>query len=246
MFLKGSFVGRHKILSGLGAFVLLVALFLGYRMKGPYRFYRVDFVKPAPGDAAEPAVLEVGVAKRDITPDLSQYDTWTDADGNSRYEPDRGDTYEDRNGNGKFDAVWLAGFSSNRPAKEVHDPLWARAIAFRNNGVTVVMVTLDSIGIFHEKFIKVRKMLDPGLGIDPVMFSCLHDHEAPDTMGIWSYSLVRPRFDYGYMAKVQHACKEAVEEAVRNLQPAEMILAEVTFLFFSIPRPRATNIPSLR
>jgi len=59
------------------------------------------------------------------------------------------------------------------------------------------------------------------------MFSSLHDHEAPDTMGIWSYSLLRPDFGHDYLERVLVACKEAVEEAVRSLEPAEMICAEV-------------------
>src|SRR5512136_667002 len=165
-----------------------------------------------------PGVLEVGGAKRDITPLLDTYDTWVDADNNGKFEPAKGDTYTDKNGNRTFDFVWIAGFSNIRPAKGVHDPLWARAIAFRNNGVTVVMVSLDSIGVFYDRFIEVRKEIDPSLSIDHVMVSSLHNHEAPDTMGIWSYSIFRPRFDRPYMARVQKACKEAVEEAVKNLQ----------------------------
>ena len=212
----------------LTALILVLASFLGYRTIGPYRSYRADIMKLAPGQSVQTDTLEVGVARRNITPHLDEYDPWVDADNNGRFEPKKGDTYTDRNGNGTFDFVWLAGFSNNRPAKGVHDPLWARAIAFRNSGVTVVMVSIDSIGIFNEKFIKVRKMIDSSLHIDHVMFSSLHNHEAPDTMGIWSYSVVHPRFDHKYMAFVQQACKEAVEEAVRNLQPAETILAQVT------------------
>jgi len=227
-----SFLKRHKVLRfsllSLLALTLLVVLWLGYRSIGPYRSYRADMMKPAPGQSTQPGALEVGVAKRDITPLLDTYDPWVDADNNGKFEPAKGDTYTDKNGNGTFDFVWIAGFGNNRPAKGVHDPLWARAIAFRNNGVTVVMVSLDSIGIFHEKFIEVRRMIDPALGIDHVMFSSLHNHEAPDTMGIWSYSVLRPRFDSRYMAQVQKACKEAVEEAVRNLGPADAILAQVT------------------
>ncbi|MBI4557230.1 MAG: hypothetical protein HY706_06580 [Candidatus Hydrogenedentes bacterium] len=215
-------IRNHKILTTLFILIILFAGCLGYRMKGPYRSYRLDVIKPAPGESVTPGTLEVGVAKRDITPDMSKYDTWSDVDGDFHYRPDRGDTYQDLNKNGKFDAVWLAGFHSDRPAQGVNDPLWVRAIAFRNNGVTIAMATIDGIGIFHEKFIKVRKMIDPSLKIDHVMFSSLHDHEAPDTMGLWSYSPFRPQFDYDYMALVQRACKEAVEEAVRNLQPVEM------------------------
>ena len=227
-----SFLKRHKILSyfllSVLILVLLLASWVGYRSIGPYRSYRADLMKPAPGQSARAGTLEVGVAKRDITPVMDNYDPWVDANNNGKFEPNKGDTYTDKNGNGTFDFVWIAGFNNNRPAKGVHDPLWARAVAFRNNGVTVVMVSLDSIGIFHEKFIDVRKMIDPSLGIDHVMFSSLHDHEAPDTMLIWSYSPLRPRFDYKYLELVQKACKEAVEEAVRNLQPADMILAQVT------------------
>lgn len=225
------FVRRHKVLSAmLGCFlvfILTLAGILAHRMRGPYRSYRLDFVRPHPTSPFQPGVLEVGVAMRDITPDLSRCDPWTDADNNGKYDPSRGDTYEDRNGNGKFDAVWLAGFSNNRPAKGVHDPLWVRAIALRNNNITVVMVTLDSIGIMHEKFIRVRKSLDPNLHITHVMFSCTHNHEAPDTMGLWSYSPIRPDFDHAYMDFVLKACKEAIEEAVRNRQPADMICAQV-------------------
>lgn len=233
----GEFLMRHKILTAFLLLVLLFAGWVGFRMKGPYRSYRVDFVKPAQGQTLTPGAIEVGVAKRDITPDLSQYEPWNDVDGDGRYKSDK-DTYEDRNGNGKFDAVWMAGFSNNRPAKGVHDPLWARAIAFRNNRVTVAMVTLDSIGMMHDKLIPVRKSIDPSLNVDHVLFSSTHNHEAPDTMGNWSNNnidsvgsvlklVVKPNFDDAYMAKVQQACKEAVEEAVKSLQPADMTIASI-------------------
>jgi len=225
MFSEDSFLRRHKIISVLIMLLVIVVVFLGLRLRGPYRSYRIDYVKTGEG---EPGRLEVGVAMRDITPDLSRYDTYNDLNDNNRYEPDKDETYNDRNGNGKFDAVWMAGFNSNRPAKSVNDPLWVRAIAFRNNGVTIAMVTIDSIGIFHEKFIEVRKAIDPSLGIDHVMFSSLHDHEAPDTMGIWSGPFPWPwNFDDNYMRLVQDMCKEAVEEAVNNLELADMYCVPV-------------------
>ncbi len=229
---KKSFIRRHKILTLLGLLVLLLLGFLGYRMIGPYRSYAVDFVVTGSGEA--PGVLQVGVAKRDITPDLSLYDTYNDADNDNKYRPKTGflshfelakgpDTYNDRNKNGKFDPVWIAGFGNDRPAKGVHDPIWARAIAFRNNGVTVAMVTCDAIGLFHDKIIDIRKRIDPSLKVDHVIVSSLHNHETPDTMGNWSGLVPNPwSFDYANLERVKNACKEAVEEAVRNLQPAEM------------------------
>jgi len=107
-----AFLKRHKIL----AFVLklflvlgvLLVLFLSYRTIGPYRSYRADMMKPASGQTVPTGTLEVGVAKRDITPHMDEHDPWVDADNNGRFEPKKGDTYTDRNGNGTFDFVWIA------------------------------------------------------------------------------------------------------------------------------------------
>src|ERR1019366_9764555 len=115
-----SFLKRHKVLAysllSVLALALLLALWLGYRSIGPYRSYRADMMKPAPRQGGQPGTLEVGVAKRDITPLMDTYDTWVDADNNSKFEPAKGDTYTDKNGNGTFDFVWIAGFGNKRPA----------------------------------------------------------------------------------------------------------------------------------
>ena len=237
MFSEDSFFRRHKILTTLLVLLLVVIvtpfLWLQARARGPHHNYELDFMVPEPGAAAEPGVLQVGVAKREITPIMDQYDPWVDVNDNNKFDPDV-DTYTDRNGNGKFDGVWLAGFGTNRPAKGVHDPLWARAIAFRNNGVTMVMVTIDSIGIYHNEFVTVRKMLDPALDIDHVVFSSTHCHEVPDTMKIWSFAFRFKGmdipifgFDQAYMDFVNFNMKEAIEAAVRDLEPADMYCAQV-------------------
>jgi len=165
---------------------------------------------------------------------MEDYDTVVDADNDNAYRPKSGflsffkafagpDTYIDRNHNGKFDAVWMTGFNLDRPAKGVHDPIGVRALAFRNNGVTVAMATLDAIGLFHDRVIDIRKRIDPRLKVDHVIVSCLHNHESPDTMGIYSEPIPTPwTFDAPHMERVLNACKEAVEEAVTHLQPAEM------------------------
>ena len=52
-----SFLKRHKLfacsLLGVLALALLLGLWLGYRSIGPYRSYRADMMKPAPGQALE-------------------------------------------------------------------------------------------------------------------------------------------------------------------------------------------------
>jgi len=225
------FFRRHWIFTSLliAFLVLLVTafVFVRIRMHGPYRDYRVDleFIS-APAGEADQTPLFVGVAKRDITPDLAQFDPWVDADGNSKFEPEKDDTYTDRNGNGDFDFVWLGGFDENRPAQEVNDPLWTRAIAFRHRETTVVLVSIDCVGLTHERFIKLRKSIDHARhGITHLAFSSTHTHNSPDTMGIWSYRPVFGRFNEEYVESILTKSREAILEAVGNLQPAEAIIA---------------------
>lgn len=224
-----SFMSRHKIITGIAGVFLVVFLtafgFIRYRMHGPHRDYEVDLVLPAPGQWAPVDELEVAVAVRDITPNMDEKDTWVDVDNNNRFNP-KIDTWEDRNGNGDFDLVWIAGFGIDRAAKGVNDPLWTRAMAFRNNGVTVAIVSIDSIGMTYDRYITIRKMIhEANPEIDHVAFAATHSHEVPDTMGIWSYwFLWGSRFDEAYLRMVQESARDAVLEAVQKLQPADAVI----------------------
>lgn len=223
---------RHPVLFPLGLFLvaLLLAGFVWVRMRmhGPYRDYRVDTEFTSAPATVTNAPLLAGVAVRDITPDLAQFDPWQDADGNSKFEPEKGDTYEDRNGNGTFDFVWLGGFNMNRPAQGVNDPLWARAVAFRHGGVTVALVSIDCVGLTHERFIKARKLLEArGVRPDYVLFSSTHTHNSPDTMGIWSYRPLFSKFNEAYVDFIIEQACDAVAEAVAKLAPVEVTLASV-------------------
>ncbi len=254
MFSEDSFIRRHKIITGLALVLVLCVLWFLSLRRGPFHNYSVDMMIPADGKGTEAAgPLQVGVAVRDITADLEQYDSWTDGNNNAKYDKvedcikgwqkplvsainkkfkiydaekaaKSGDTFVDKNGNGRFDGVWIAGFGSNRPAKGVHDPQWTRAIAVRNNGVTVVMVSVDAIGLFDSDIVAIRKMINPALKVDHLVVSSTHNHEVPDTMGNWCGPV--PQFNCGpYVEKIQRLTKEAVEEAVAALEPCDMYCA---------------------
>lgn len=220
-----SFIREHKLFSTFIALMLLGALWFRGRLQGPYPDYELDFILPETMTET-PGGLEVGVGMEEISPDLALYDDWVDVNDNSRY--DEGvDTFTDRNGNGKFDAIWMAGFNSNRPAKGINDTPWTRAIALRNNGVTLVLVTIDSVGIFQNDFIAVRESVNPDLGIDHILFSSSHTHETPDTMKIWSGPTPIFGYDERYMDMVREKTRAAVERAVFSLQPADMYCTTV-------------------
>lgn len=111
--------------------------------------------------------LQVGFAKRVITPPLS----------------------------GR--PVYLAGFGQNRPATGVHDDLE-----------------------------KTRGLLASRLS-RPVylLVASTHNHQGPDTLGLWGPSPLQSGVDPAYLEVVRERAAEAAAEAVESLQPARLVLA---------------------
>ena len=213
---------------GFLAILLLIIIlgggwgYLNIRDRNPG--YKLDLKLPGVKSRADE--LLIGVAKRTITPPLK--DTWVDADSNARYEPDKGDRYIDKNGNGKFDAYWMAGFQQNRPASGVHDDIWARAVVFDAGNASVAWVVLDAIGFFHDDVITVRQQIaETGLGIDHVIVSSTHNHEVPDLMGLWGPKLYKSGVNREYMQLVKDRAVEAITEAWDTRRPAFIELAKI-------------------
>ncbi len=149
-------------------------------------------------------------------------------------------TGDEGEGNGKFDGLWLAGFSSNRPATGVRDPLWARTVAVENGDTLMTITSVDAVGLFYDDVVRIRERAAellaaerPDLDVDYMMVSATHVHEAPDTMGQWTGEVdpevniptksgVNPR----YMANLIERTARSIANAAAALQPAEMRAAE--------------------
>ena len=189
----------------MAVFALLLIFVLFVTTRGPHRGTSIDITFPEPGKWGQVNQLEVGVGVRDITPKIELYDSWVDVDADGTFDPDI-DQYEDRNGNGTFDLIWLAGFGNKRAAQGINDPLWARAIAFKNNGAIIVLVSIDSIGITHERYLDIRERLKEQVPqITHVSFAATHTHNAPDTIGLWSYKeFIGRKFDANYVLSLIH------------------------------------------
>ncbi len=150
--------------------------------------------------------------------------------------PDEGE------GDGKMQGMWLAGFSSGRPAqfcpaekigcdgpdccvsKYAHDNLKVQVAAMRYNDVTVVFASVDSIGWFHSDLAEVRRRVAQQADVDLLIMAGTHDHEAPDTAGQWgpgNPAPVQTGRDPKFIENIYRKSTEAIVEAVGNMQPAE-------------------------
>ena len=236
-------------MAAIAVVLLLAVLFFWSRTRGPYHDYELDTVSDA--GAPVSVTLQAGVAKRDISPPPGTYDTWTDADGDGIFR-EGVDSYEDANGNGRFDPLWLAGFDNPRAAQGMAQPIDVRALALRNNGTTVVLVTADMIGVVHNDVLAIREAVDPALGIGHILISATHTHEVPDPVGMWSHPVPFISFEPSYIDFVRPRIVEAIEDAVAALEPAEMycvqtVVPEEGFVRDSrLPRVMDPNLYAFR
>jgi hypothetical protein len=167
--------------------------------------------------------LKAGFSAVPITPQVP--DTWIDHNSNAKYEPKKGDTYRDGNGNGEFDAVWMAGFSRKRASNGIHDPLWARTMVIDDGNARFSLTSIDAIGLFHDELIDIRKRISSTAGITYSIVTSTHVHEAPDLMGLWGPKLLKSGVDEDYLEYVKNQIVRSIEEAAGNLRPARIKFA---------------------
>lgn len=179
-------------------------------------------------DFDDDASIEVGFAAVEITP--LAWETWTDVDGNGEYgsgvdsfedcgvdrlcEGDPGWTAADEGeGDGVFQGLWLAGFGNARAMSEVADPIWARATWLEQGNTTLGVVSVDLIGLFYDDVLEIRRSARDALGLDHVVLSSTHVHEAPDTLGQWGRNMATSGVDPAFMEQIHEGVAQALREA---------------------------------
>ncbi len=172
--------------------------------------------------SAPPDALRVGVCVRDITP----------------ISPDLADEYEAAFGGDAVvnhsDPIFLAGFGDDRPATGYHDQLWARGVVIDGSGGRIAIVALDLVGYFNQEIQTIRSLVDPASGVDYVVVHSTHQHEGPDTLGIWGPDATTSGVDPGYLDFVNAAAADCIDEAAANLERARVKFATTDSIGLSL------------
>ena len=199
-----------------------------------------------PGDVGcedASSTLQVGASAKTITPTC--FEQWEDVDGNFRYststdivldcgcdqlcpgdegylEPDEGE------GDGLFEAIWLAGYSSGRPANFVHDDIWARTIFFSKGDVDIAVVSVDLVGFFGNDVEILRERLSSLLPeLDHLIVSSTHVHSGPDVLGQWGRVPGTTGRNDRYQEELYGFIVDGVLEAWDNKQEATMSVGSI-------------------
>ncbi|QGY46813.1 hypothetical protein GM418_25095 [Maribellus comscasis] len=192
-------------------------------------------------DGSDDLQLKAGFAAISVTPEVP--DRWEDKNGDAKYNPKDGDTFTDKNGNGVFDAVWIAGFSNKKPANGVHDDIWARTFVVDDGKTRLAIVALDAIGFMNDDVIDVRKMIPEEAGITYTIITSTHTHEGPDLLGLWGESPFKCGVDEEYMKFVKSQIVKSVVTAAQKLRPARLEISED--LTGAIPLVKDTRKPEV-
>ena len=168
--------------------------------------------------------LQVGFAQLSITPEI--IDQWVDIDNDAQFNPDI-DLWTDVNGNGEFDAVWMAGFQNQRPAQGIKDNIMAVAVVIDDGKNRIGIVTADTVGLMRKFVLSIREAVPPEWNLDYLMVHATHNHEGPDTQGLWGPSFFSSGVNPDYMQQLQQNILDALSAAIDNLEPAQMSMARI-------------------
>ena len=169
-------------------------------------------------------ILQVGFAELPITPPV--IDEWVDVNDDAQFDPDI-DTWTDINGNGVFDPVWIAGFQKGRAAQGIKDDLMAVAVVIDDGDQRMAVVAVDANGLKRKFVLDVRQSINKEWGLDHLMIHATHNHEGPDTQGLWGPSLFESGVDHGYMRELKGSILSVIGTAISKLEPAEMSIARI-------------------
>ncbi len=126
----------------------------------------------------------------------------------------------------KANKVYLAGFGNNRVATGVHDDLYVRCLALGAGREKVVMCSADLIGLFYDDVLKVReKVKAQAPEATHMIVASTHDHEGPDTLGLWGPTPFASGMDEKYLDWLNDRIASCALQALRAMEQARLTLA---------------------
>ena len=136
----------------------------------------------------------------------------------------------------------LAGYGVylERRATEVHDDLFARALALEDDtGERVLLLSLDLVGLSWDLTGAIAAQAAQAFDVDAerVLVSCTHTHSGPATADLEGWG----QMEASYVESIPPQCAAAAAEAVAALHPVRIGTAHSTVRALGFNRVRAAG-----
>lgn len=119
----------------------------------------------------------------------------------------------------------MAGYYHVRLGEGVHDPLYAKAIVFEQDGVKAAMVACDLVSLPREIALEARDLISKQTGVPGanVIISATHTHTGPE-MGVRLKGVDEEtrKIATDYHAQLPGRIAQSVADAEKDLQPAKL------------------------
>src|SRR5688572_6105869 len=113
--------------------------------------------------------------------------------------------------------VWIAGYGHGRRAEAVHDPIMARCVVLDDGQRRMAFACVDVVGLQYPTVQRIRAKVN---GFHYVMVASTHNHEGPDTIGIWGRTPFESGVDFRYLGTLVDKVAGMIQRTAEDLQPA--------------------------
>ncbi|MGE5532650.1 MAG: hypothetical protein ACM3VW_11100, partial [Bacteroidota bacterium] len=116
--------------------------------------------------------------------------------------------------------VDLAGQLHRRFCEFIRDDLEANALYLADDGLQVLLVSMDLAGLFDATFMsEIRATISAATGVAErnIILTSTHTHDGPDTLGLLPDSVK----DEPYLARLKQWLAEVCSQAVQSARPAK-------------------------
>lgn len=105
-------------------------------------------------------------------------------------------------------------------AEGVHDPLYAKAVAFSDAEQLLLVFSLDLLGLSPERSAQLTQSVADACGLEPeqVLLACTHTHSGPSTLPLRGI----PTVGDAYFAQLAQALRTAGKAALAAQHPARL------------------------
>jgi hypothetical protein len=130
--------------------------------------------------------------------------------------------------------AFIAGHTLNRRFNGIHDSLYAKAVIVSDRINSVVIVTVDCIGLLYPQLQSIRELVaqqlqDPAIPPSHIVLSSTHTHAGPDVVGLWGPDRMHTGVDSVYIKALVSKCALQVIKAKEAMQPVFARYAVTTF-----------------
>ena len=118
----------------------------------------------------------------------------------------------------------VGNYGTPPPAKNIHDPLYAKALVLDDGSTRVAFVVVDNLGIYAHVAQQAKELIatETGIPVDHVTISATHTHSGPSTGSVnrrgWMYDKPLDAYQQFMVRRLA----DVVSVAVYNLRPARI------------------------